>query len=102
MNLRRRHALVTIPRLGALVALAVASACGGAYTYTPIDLNYLSANASEQFTITVRGKPVADLVPHRGHSAQSLEAAVHAMQAFRRIQGVADAEVASFVSEGRR
>ena len=23
----------------------------------------------EQFTITVRGKPVADLVPHRGHSA---------------------------------
>ena len=56
----------------------------------------------EQFTITVRGKPVADLVPHRGHSAQSLEAAVHAMQAFRRIQGVADADVAGFVSEGRR
>ena len=56
----------------------------------------------EQFTITVRGKPVADLVPHRSHSAQSLEAAVQAMQAFQRIQGVADAEVASFVSEGRR
>lgn len=56
----------------------------------------------EQFTITVRGKPVADLVPHRGHSAQSLDAAVQAMQAFRRIQGVADADVASFVSEGRR
>jgi prevent-host-death family protein len=56
----------------------------------------------DEFTITVRGKPVADLVPHRGHSAQSLEAAVQALQAFPRIQGVADAEVAGFVSEGRR
>ena len=56
----------------------------------------------EQFTITVRGKPIADLVPHRSQSAHSLKAAVHAMQAFPRIQGVSDADVASFVSEGRR
>ena len=56
----------------------------------------------EQFTITVRGKPIADLVPHRSQSAHSLQAAVHSMQAFARIQGVADADVANFVSEGRR
>jgi antitoxin (DNA-binding transcriptional repressor) of toxin-antitoxin stability system len=56
----------------------------------------------EQFTITVRGKPIADLVPHRSQSAHSLKAAVHALQGFPRIQGVADADVASFVSEGRR
>jgi prevent-host-death family protein len=56
----------------------------------------------EQFTITVRGKPIADLVPHRSQSAHSLKATVHAMQAFPRIQSVADADVASFVSEGRR
>ena len=56
----------------------------------------------EQFTITVRGKPIADLVPHRSQSAHSLKAAVDAMQAFARIQGVADADVANFVSEGRR
>jgi len=56
----------------------------------------------EQFTITVRGKPIADLVPHRGQWAHSLKAAVHAMQAFPRIQSVADADVASFVSEGQR
>lgn len=56
----------------------------------------------EQFTITVRGKPIADLVPHRSQSAHSLKAAVHAMQAFARIQSVADADVASFVSEGQR
>jgi prevent-host-death family protein len=56
----------------------------------------------EQFTITVRGKPIADLVPHRSNSAHNLKAAVHALQAFPRIQGVADADVANFVSEGRR
>jgi prevent-host-death family protein len=56
----------------------------------------------EQFTITVRGKPIADLVPHRSNSAHNLTAAVHALQAFPRIQGVADADVANFVSEGRR
>jgi len=56
----------------------------------------------EQFTITVRGKPIADLVPHRSQPAHNLKAAVHALQAFPRIQGVADADVANFVSEGRR
>jgi len=56
----------------------------------------------EQFTITVRGKPIADLVPHRSNSANNLKAAVHALQAFPRVQGVADADVANFVSEGRR
>ena len=38
----------------------------------------------ERFTITVRGKPVADLVPHRSESSQGLAAAI-----------------ASFVCEGR-
>jgi prevent-host-death family protein len=56
----------------------------------------------EQVTITVRGKPIADLVPHRSQSAHSLKAAVDAMQAFPRIQSIADADVANFVSEGRR
>lgn len=38
----------------------------------------------EQFTITVRGQPIADLVPHRSQSAHNLKASVHAM---RRSQG---------------
>ena len=38
----------------------------------------------ERFTLTVRGKPVADLVPHRSESSQGLAAAI-----------------ASFVGEGR-
>ena len=51
----------------------------------------------ERFTITVRGRPVADLVPHRAAATP----AVAALQAAPRIRGVSDAEVASFVSEGR-
>ncbi|MCP9793364.1 type II toxin-antitoxin system prevent-host-death family antitoxin [Vulcanococcus limneticus Candia 3F8] len=56
----------------------------------------------EHFTITVRGRPVADLVPHRAASSQGVAAAVEALQAFPRIRGVSDADVASFVAEGRR
>ncbi len=56
----------------------------------------------EHFTITVRGKPVADLVPHRAASTQGLAAAIEALQAFPRIRGVGDADVASFIEEGRR
>ena len=56
----------------------------------------------EHFTITVRGKPVADLVPHRAASSQGLAAAIEALQAFPRIRGVGDADVASFIKEGRR
>jgi antitoxin (DNA-binding transcriptional repressor) of toxin-antitoxin stability system len=42
----------------------------------------------EHFTITVRGKPVAE--------------SIEAMQALSLIRGVLDADVASFVAEGRR
>ena len=56
----------------------------------------------EHFTITVRGKPVADLVPHRATSSEGLAAAIEALQAFPRIRGVGDADVADFIEEGRR
>ena len=55
----------------------------------------------ERFTITVRGKPVADLVPHCGGTEQGVAAAVAALQAAPRIRGVSDADVASFMAEGR-
>jgi prevent-host-death family protein len=56
----------------------------------------------EHFTITVRGRPVADLVPHRAPSSQGVAAAIDALRAFPRIRGVSDADVAGFVAEGRR
>ncbi|NDC35706.1 MAG: type II toxin-antitoxin system prevent-host-death family antitoxin [Synechococcaceae bacterium WB9_2_112] len=55
----------------------------------------------QRFTISVRGKPVADLIPHRGDATDAAAAALAALQAAPRIQGVSDAEVAGFVSEGR-
>ena len=55
----------------------------------------------QRFTISVRGKPVADLIPHRADATQAVAAAVAALQATPRIQGVSDADVAGFVSEGR-
>lgn len=56
----------------------------------------------ERFTITVRGKPVADLVPTAGGPAAVSAAAAAAMRSFPRVRGVSDAEVAAFVAEGRR
>jgi antitoxin (DNA-binding transcriptional repressor) of toxin-antitoxin stability system len=59
----------------------------------------------ESFTITVRGKPVADLVPHHAHTTMGVVAAVAALQAALqaapRIRGVSDDDVADFVGEGR-
>jgi antitoxin (DNA-binding transcriptional repressor) of toxin-antitoxin stability system len=49
----------------------------------------------------VRGKPVADLIPHRADATEAVAAAVAALQATPRIHGVSDAEVAGFVREGR-
>ncbi len=55
----------------------------------------------QQFTISVHGKPVADLIPHRADGADAAAAAVVALQAAPRIHGVSDAEVAGFINEGR-
>ena len=55
----------------------------------------------QRFTISVRGKPVADLVPHRGDANDAAAAAVVALQATPRIHGIRDADVAGFINEGR-
>lgn len=56
----------------------------------------------EHFTIIVRGKPVADLVPHQHLSSHGVAESIEAMQALPLIRGVLDADMASFVAEGRR
>jgi prevent-host-death family protein len=61
-----------------------------------------AVEAGERFTITVRGKPVADLVPHHAQGGAGVAAAVAALQAGPRIRGVSDADVADFVREGRQ
>jgi prevent-host-death family protein len=52
----------------------------------------------ERITITVRGKPIAELTPARRTPAD----AVAEMQAFEPIKGVDPATVADWIEEGRR
>ena len=57
--------------------------------------------AGQRYTITVRGEPVADLVPYAGNHDIGREAAVAAMRQFTKIQGVSGKEVADWIAEGR-
>ncbi len=56
----------------------------------------------ERFTITQRGRPIADLVPSADNARHSSEEAVAAMRAIKRVTGVAPDELAQWIEEGRR
>jgi prevent-host-death family protein len=56
----------------------------------------------ERFTITVRGRAVADVVPSRRRDQQRIKAAVEALRNFPRITGVSGDEVLSWIREGRK
>ncbi len=58
--------------------------------------------AGQRFTITLRGKPVADLVPAKGVGEGELQAAIAAMQAYPKIKGVPERDIQSWIAEGRR
>jgi prevent-host-death family protein len=58
--------------------------------------------AGQRFTITLRGKPVAELVPARATGAGGAARAIAAMQEFQKIKGVADSDVLNWIAEGRR
>jgi prevent-host-death family protein len=55
-----------------------------------------------RYTITLRGKPVADLVPSERAGAVDARAAVAAMRAFPKVRGVDPEAVREWLSEGRR
>lgn len=56
----------------------------------------------ERFTITVRGRPVADVVPTKRRDQQRISEAVEALRKFPRITGVSGDEVLSWIHEGRK
>jgi prevent-host-death family protein len=56
----------------------------------------------KRFTITHRGKPVADLVPCASASTQDHSAAIQDMLNFERVTGVDPKEVFDWIREGRR
>ena len=55
----------------------------------------------QRYTITLRGRPVADLVPS-GSSPVNAQAAVDAMRSMPKVHGVSDATMAEWIAEGRR
>lgn len=57
----------------------------------------------QRFTITVRGRAVADLVPtSSGHSSTRVAQAVDALRNFPRITGVSGDEILEWIREGRK
>lgn len=58
--------------------------------------------AGQRYTITLRGKPVADLVPSENLLRQDARAAVEAMQQLRKIEGVASEDIAAWIEDGRK
>jgi prevent-host-death family protein len=55
----------------------------------------------ERITITVRGRPVAELVPTQQGKPSAAEA-VQAMKSFARVKGVDADDLANWIAEGRR
>lgn len=57
----------------------------------------------QRFTITVRGKPVADLVPCAGAAdVAAISDAIAAIRALPRVAGIRDADFEAALEEGRR
>jgi prevent-host-death family protein len=55
----------------------------------------------QRYTISVRGKPVADLVPSQAKVQVDVAAAMEALRKFPKIEGISDEEVAAMIREGR-
>lgn len=55
-----------------------------------------------RYTITLRGQPVADLVPSSSTTSHEAQRAVEAMRHIRKIQGVSAEEIMEWISEGQK
>lgn len=56
----------------------------------------------QRYTITVRGKPIADLVPSEMAAHPHFDDAVAAMRAFKKVRGMTAQDVQDMVAEGRQ
>lgn len=55
----------------------------------------------QRYTITLRGKPIADLVPSESAKRSDVAAAVEAMKNIRKVKGVSTEMLKEWISEGR-
>jgi len=58
--------------------------------------------AGHRYTITLRGKPVAELVPVQRAGQGEIRKAVAAMRAAPKIKGVVAADLERWIAQGRR
>lgn len=56
----------------------------------------------QHYTITLRGHPVADLVPTESSPVYSVHTAVEKMRGIKKIQGVSQEMIEQWINEGRR
>jgi prevent-host-death family protein len=56
----------------------------------------------ERFTITKRGRAIADVVPSQQRDQRRVKEAVHALRNFPRIAGVSGDEVLGWIRKGRK
>jgi prevent-host-death family protein len=61
-----------------------------------------AVSSGKCYRITVRGKPVADLVPSTVSDHHEVDNAIAAMRNFKKIKGIAAEEVNHMITEGRR
>lgn len=58
-------------------------------------------SAGQRYTISVRGKPVADLVPSRLSQQHDAKVALEELQQLELIKGVSDEEIHDWIRQGR-
>lgn len=56
----------------------------------------------ERFTITVRGRAVADVVPAQARNQRAIDEAVERLRHFPRIKGIPGDTVLEWIREGRK
>ena len=53
------------------------------------------------YTITLRGKPIADLVPSERAVCRDVSESIEAMRSINKVVGVSDEDLADWIAEGR-
>jgi prevent-host-death family protein len=56
----------------------------------------------QRYTITLRGVPVADLVPSKSATSHEVKMAIERMQNIEKIPGVSNELLQALITEGRR
>lgn len=55
-----------------------------------------------RYTVTLRGRPVADIVPSKSADKAEAREAIEAMRSIRKIKGVSQETLNEWIAEGRR